>query len=73
MFLKIQANNFTKKIKFSQKYFDISEFMNMIKEIVGTDLQGYKVYFFDQENDKVIIEDQFDLEYLIENSKKQQF
>lgn len=66
-------NNFTKKVKFSEKYQNLSEFMKMVQDILNQDIKQCKVYFFDEENDKVFIEDEFDLEYLIENSKKKQF
>ena len=66
-------NNSTKKIKFSDQYKSFKEFMNMIRDVSGQELNDHKVYFFDAENDKVYIEDEFDLEYLIENSKNSQF
>ena len=47
--------------------------MKMVQDILNQDIKQCKVYFFDEENDKVFIEDEFDLEYLIENSKKKQF
>lgn len=73
MFLKIQMNEFTKKIKFSEKYHSFTEFIKMIEEVLEKDFKNVRVYFFDQENDKVFVEDEFDLEYLIENSKNSKF
>ncbi len=66
MFLKINFQNNTKKVKFHEKYQEFLEFKKLIQEITETEFENLCIEFKDAEDDLIAITDSHDLEYFID-------
>lgn len=66
MFLKINFQESTKKIKFHNKYHKFEEFKKLVEELTKLPLEQLEVSFLDSESDKINIQDRHDLEYFID-------
>lgn len=67
MFLKLKYKDTVKKIKFVEKYQEISKIHDLIKESLSID--QFRIYFIDCEDEQIFIDDKHDLEYFIDQTK----
>lgn len=73
MFLKLAYGNATKKVVFRPEFSDFAVFMSFLEKITHLRASEIKIFFVDKENDQLEMNDQYGLEYFIEQTKNDQF
>ncbi len=73
MFLKIKYQNNLKKIKFVEEYRDYDILHSSLGAMFNIAKDQLRINFFDLEDESILIEDNHDIEYFIEQFKEEKF
>ena len=73
MFLKLIYGMHTKKVVFRPEFHDFDNFIAFVEKITKRSQNSFKVTTVDKENEVVGIQDQYELEYFIEQNRHDQF